>query len=47
MGGTWGGAWKGLVDRPHFEYTGALTLAQLQKGIRLEANIKMPWENQK
>jgi peptidoglycan L-alanyl-D-glutamate endopeptidase CwlK len=26
----WGGAWKSFVDRPHFQDTGGLTLAQLK-----------------
>jgi peptidoglycan L-alanyl-D-glutamate endopeptidase CwlK len=28
IGLEWGGRWKGLKDRPHFEHRGGLTLAQ-------------------
>lgn len=28
----WGGAWKSFVDKPHFQDTGGLTLAQLKAG---------------
>ena len=45
MGGEWGGSWAVLVDRPHMEYTGGLTLAQLQRGIVLPQDHKMPWES--
>ncbi|HYF82094.1 MAG TPA: M15 family metallopeptidase [Clostridia bacterium] len=31
---TWGGDWKSIVDKPHFEYTGGLTAAQLRAGKR-------------
>lgn len=31
---TWGGNWKSIVDKPHFEYTGGLTAAQLRAGKR-------------
>lgn len=32
LGLEWGGRWKGLVDKPHFQYTGGYTLADFQKG---------------
>lgn len=28
----WGGDWTGIVDRPHFQYTGGLTMAQARAG---------------
>jgi len=31
VGFAWGGDWKGLVDKPHFEMQFGLTLAQLRK----------------
>lgn len=34
MGLTWGGDWRSIVDKPHFEYTGGLTGAQLRSGQR-------------
>jgi peptidoglycan L-alanyl-D-glutamate endopeptidase CwlK len=34
LGLTWGGDWKSIVDKPHFEYTGGLTAAQLRAGKR-------------
>lgn len=34
LGLTWGGDWKSIVDKPHFEYTGGLTAAQLRAGQR-------------
>jgi len=34
LGLTWGGDWKSIVDKPHFEYTGSLTAAQLRAGQR-------------
>ena len=46
MGGIWGGSWRNFPDRPHFEYTGTLTLLDLQRGLTLPQNHKMPWENQ-
>jgi len=44
MGGEWGGSWKRLVDRPHMQYTGGLSLSDLQKGKRLADDARMPWE---
>lgn len=34
LGLTWGGDWKSIVDKPHFEYTGGLTAAQLRADKR-------------
>ena len=34
LGLEWGGSWKSIVDKPHFEYTGGLTAAQLRAGKR-------------
>lgn len=31
---TWGGEWKSIVDKPHFEFTDGLTAAQLRAGKR-------------
>lgn len=28
----WGGRWTKFVDKPHFQFTGGLTLAELQTG---------------
>ena len=46
MGGAWGGAWTTFPDKPHMEYTGGLTLSQLQAGHTLDQNAKMLWEKQ-
>jgi len=44
MGGTWGGSWVGFVDMPHMEYTGGLTIRDLQAGRTLPVGATMPWE---
>jgi peptidoglycan L-alanyl-D-glutamate endopeptidase CwlK len=44
MGLTWGGDWASFPDRPHFEFTNGLTLAQLQKGNKVPENTVMKWE---
>ncbi len=44
MGGVWGGSWVGFVDKPHMEYTGGLSLSQLQQGKKLPDDAKMKWE---
>ena len=31
----WAGDWKRFKEFPHFQYTGGLTLAQLQKGAQI------------
>lgn len=35
----WGGRWVGFVDKPHFQYTGGLTLKQLQQGKRPQKEV--------
>ncbi|WP_419808398.1 M15 family metallopeptidase [Sphingomonas sp.] len=35
IGFRWGGDFKSIKDRPHFEWSGALTLADLRAGRRL------------
>ncbi|MCL2373592.1 MAG: M15 family metallopeptidase [Defluviitaleaceae bacterium] len=44
MGGEWGGNWASFPDRPHFQYTGGLTLRDLQNGKILPMDAQMPWE---
>lgn len=44
MGGEWGGDWTSFQDRPHLQYTGGLTLLDLQNGKTLAQDAKMPWE---
>jgi peptidoglycan L-alanyl-D-glutamate endopeptidase CwlK len=44
MGGEWGGNWTNFVDRPHCQYTGGLTIADLQRGKTLPMTAIMPWE---
>ena len=44
MGGVWGGNWTAFVDRPHFEYTGGLSVSQLAGGAQLPSDAVMPWE---
>ena len=44
MGGEWGGTWTTFVDQCHFEYTGGLTLKDLQQGKTLPQDAKMKWE---
>jgi peptidoglycan L-alanyl-D-glutamate endopeptidase CwlK len=31
----WAGDWKRFREYPHFQYTGGLTLAQLQQGAKI------------
>ena len=35
LGLEWGGRWKSMPDMPHCQYTGGLTLADLQAGRRI------------
>lgn len=35
IGLEWGGSWKSFKDKPHFQYTQGLTLADLQSGAQL------------
>jgi len=44
MGFVWGGTFRNLVDKPHFEYTAGLRIADLLAGKRLPADARMPWE---
>jgi peptidoglycan L-alanyl-D-glutamate endopeptidase CwlK len=44
MGGTWGGHFKTIKDRPHFEYTGGLYTKAMDSGKRLPIDAKMKWE---
>lgn len=44
MGGEWGGTWASFPDRPHMQFTGGLTLSQLQQGKTLDTGARMPWE---
>ena len=37
VGLEWGGAWRSFQDKPHFQYTGGLTLADFQAGKTLAA----------
>ena len=46
MGGEWGGAWTGFVDRPHMQFTDRLSLRNLQNGKTVANNARMPWENE-
>jgi peptidoglycan L-alanyl-D-glutamate endopeptidase CwlK len=31
----WAGNWKTFKEFPHFQYTGGLTIAQLQQGAKI------------
>ncbi|MCL2564780.1 MAG: M15 family metallopeptidase [Defluviitaleaceae bacterium] len=44
MGGEWGGSWTTFVDKPHMQFTGGLSLADLKAGKRLANDAKMYWE---
>lgn len=35
QGLEWAGDWKRFKEYPHFQYTGGLNLAQLQKGVKV------------
>ena len=41
VGLRWGGEFKRLPDRPHFEWSGGLTLAQLREGM-LPRSLRAP-----
>ncbi len=45
MGGMWGGNFDGFVDTPHFEFSGGLTIKDLQNGKELSADTVMEWED--
>lgn len=40
LGFEWGGRWKSIVDRPHIQMTGGLSLAQLQAGKKPNLKYK-------
>jgi peptidoglycan L-alanyl-D-glutamate endopeptidase CwlK len=42
VGLEWGGRWKGFVDRPHFQFTGGLTLADFKAGRTLQSDQSAP-----
>lgn len=44
MGGEWGGSWRSFTDRPHMQFTGGLTLLEIQRGAILPEYAQMPWE---
>ena len=48
LGFEWGGDWIGFKDMPHFQYTGGLTLPQIQSGqrptIAEDAEFIQKWE---
>ena len=46
LGLEWGGSWSTFVDKPHFEWTNGLSLAQLRAGAR-PPNVKLAWEYRK
>jgi len=46
MGGEWGGRWTRPVDKPHFQFTGIYTDAQVKGNNGLLLNAMMPWEKQ-
>lgn len=55
LGLTWGGDWKSIVDKPHFEYTGSIKTTELRSGKRpswwataltLEEAIKVLQDNE-
>lgn len=35
MGLDWGGSWKSFVDKPHFQYTGGLSISDFKSGKTL------------
>lgn len=40
VGLEWGGSWTKFKDRPHFQWTGGLSLAQLRAGQRPKGDSK-------
>jgi len=44
MGGEWGGDWTSFPDRVHMQYTGGLSLQDLQNNKRLPQDARMLWE---
>ncbi|MDR1066478.1 MAG: M15 family metallopeptidase [Clostridiales bacterium] len=47
MGGEWGGDWVSFPDKPHMQYTGGLSIANLKAGSKLANDARMPWESVK
>jgi len=45
LGITWGGTFRSIVDKPHFQATGGLTLSQLKSGKRPPQTIIKPKED--
>ncbi len=45
VGLQWGGDWKGFRDRPHFEYSGGITLKECQQ--RYPGGLAAIWERVK
>jgi len=45
LGLEWGGSWAGLKDRPHFQYTFSLSIADLRAGKRPPENLGMSYED--
>jgi phage tail protein X len=43
VGLAWGGDWKGFKDRPHFEYTGGLTLGAC-RALHQAGGVDAVWE---
>ena len=44
MGGTWGGDWRGFVDKPHCEFTTGKPYSWFAAGNTLPADTYMKWE---
>ncbi len=44
MGGMWGGNFDSFVDTPHFEFSGGLTIKDMQNGKKLSNESIMEWE---
>ncbi len=45
MGGMWGGNFESFVDTPHFEFSGGLTINDMQSGKKLPVDVVMEWED--
>ncbi|MET0439142.1 MAG: M15 family metallopeptidase [Devosia sp.] len=41
QGLEWGGEWRTIKDRPHCQWTGGLTLAQLIQGAKIPGDTRM------
>lgn len=42
FGLDWAGDWKSFKEYPHFQYTGGLTLADLQSGKEVKTKVDIP-----